>query len=120
MRQVTGRQVTGALALAAGLLLASESWAQVRSYTCTWLRVGQPFTLAVDGAETRIAGSLAIFGDSARTLEDKGHYVIQLQLAKGFVVFRWPQQGGASAVGFFNETGQLQGGYQRAAQCRAS
>lgn len=106
------------ITLAASLLLAGDGWAQAKTYGCSWLKVGQPFSLTVDGAETRIAGSLAIFGDRAATLQDKGHYVIRLDLAEGFVVFRWPQTGGASAVGFFNSNGELQGGYQAAARCR--
>ena len=112
------RRILATLAGVAALAFAGSSQAQVLSYSCSWIRVGQPFTLAVDGRETRIAGSLGIFGDSAPTIQDKGHYVIRLELARGFVVFRWPQQGGPSAVGFFDQSGELQGGYQSAANCR--
>lgn len=108
-----------ASALAIGLALSGGSAkAQAISYTCNWVKVGEPFQITVDGAETRLAGSLAIFGGEAPTIRDRGHFVVRLRLAQGFVVFRWPEGGGVSAVGFFNEAGELQGGYQRAALCR--
>ncbi len=100
------------------LLGAGEARAQAVSYACNWSKVGEPFQITVDGQQTRLAGSLAIFGEEAPTIRDRGHFVVRLRLAQGFVVFRWPEGGGVSAVGFFNEAGELQGGYQRAALCR--
>lgn len=101
------------------LLLAAESRAESAHFTCAWIKqVAQPFTLTVQDATTYIEGSLGIFGQVTPTIEQDGLYAIRLDLAGGFVAFRWPKAGGPSSIGFFNSEGQLQGGHPAAANCK--
>ena len=99
-------------------LAAAQSEAASAHYLCRWVKnVGKPFTLTVHDGTTYIQGSLGIFGQVAQTIEDEARYGVRLDLAGGFVVFRWPKKGGSSAVGFFDSRGELQGGHKAAATC---
>ena len=113
----SGMLAFAALALLLTVTAAQPSSAESAHYKCSWVKVGKPFRLAVQGNTTYITGSLGIFGQVAPTQEKKGDYIVRLELAGGFVAFRWPKSGGISSVGFFDSKGDLQGGTQKAATC---
>ena len=63
----SGMLAFAALALLLTVTAAQPSSAESAHYKCSWVKVGKPFRLAVQGNTTYITGSLGIFGQVAPT-----------------------------------------------------